>query len=187
MDHAPAIALLTAPTKLGLRPPQPSSVPGCAKAPEALREAGCTGDCPRPAPWTPESCWPVGTSTTGMPPRSGCATRTPSSTTAGGSPLAWTTCCAIATHPGARRDCSLLVGIGLALARRAPHGLVHIDGHTDFRNPGNSDACASLAGEDLAAAVGRHWPAVADLDGMGPYFAAPDVCTSAAGRRRAPR
>jgi arginase family enzyme len=26
--------------QLGLRPPQPTSVPGCAKAPEALREAG---------------------------------------------------------------------------------------------------------------------------------------------------
>jgi arginase len=34
------IALVAAPTNLGLRPPQPSSVPGCAKAPEALREAG---------------------------------------------------------------------------------------------------------------------------------------------------
>ena len=72
-------------------------------------------------------------------------------------------------------DCSLLVGVGVALARSGTHGLVHIDGHTDFRNPGNSDSCASLAGEDLACAVGRHWPAVADLDGLGPYFAAPDV------------
>jgi len=34
------IALVAAPTNLGLRPPQPTSVPGCAKAPEALREAG---------------------------------------------------------------------------------------------------------------------------------------------------
>ena len=72
-------------------------------------------------------------------------------------------------------DCSLLVGVGLALARRGAHGLVHLDGHTDFRHPGNSDSCASLAGEDLAAAVGRHWPAVADLEGRGPYFAASDV------------
>jgi arginase len=34
------IALVSAPSNLGLRPPQPTSVPGCAKAPEALREAG---------------------------------------------------------------------------------------------------------------------------------------------------
>src|SRR5580692_5494457 len=34
------IGLLSAPSNLGLRPPRPGSVPGCAKAPEALREAG---------------------------------------------------------------------------------------------------------------------------------------------------
>ena len=48
--------------------------------------------------------------------------------------------------------------------------MIHIDGHTDFRHPGNSDRCASLAGEDLAAAIGLHWPAVSDIDGLGPYF-----------------
>jgi len=34
------IGLLSAPSNLGLRPPVPTSVAGCAKAPEALREAG---------------------------------------------------------------------------------------------------------------------------------------------------
>jgi arginase len=34
------MAFVAAPSNLGLRPPQPTSVPGCAKAPEALREAG---------------------------------------------------------------------------------------------------------------------------------------------------
>lgn len=34
------LALISAPSNLGLRPPQPGSVPGTAKAPEALREAG---------------------------------------------------------------------------------------------------------------------------------------------------
>jgi arginase len=72
-------------------------------------------------------------------------------------------------------DCSLLVAAGLALRRAGGYGLVHLDGHTDFRHPGNSAACASLAGEDLAAAVGRHWPAVADLDGLGPSFQPSDV------------
>ena len=65
-------------------------------------------------------------------------------------------------------DCSLVLAAGLALHGGA--GLIHIDGHTDFRHPGNSEHCASVAGEDLAAAVGRHWPAVADIDGLGPYF-----------------
>jgi Phenazine biosynthesis-like protein len=67
-------------------------------------------------------------------------------------------------------DCSLLIGAGLALASRGRYGLVHLGGHTDFRHPGNSTECFSLAGEDLAAAVGLHWPAVADLDGARPYF-----------------
>lgn len=69
-------------------------------------------------------------------------------------------------------DCSVLLGAGLAMRRRGGAGLVHVDGHTDFRHPGNSDACASLAGEDLAAAVGLHGPAVADIDGAAPYFRA---------------
>jgi arginase len=34
------IVLLSAPTDLGSEPPRPGSVPGAAKAPEALREAG---------------------------------------------------------------------------------------------------------------------------------------------------
>jgi arginase len=72
-------------------------------------------------------------------------------------------------------DCSLLLGAGLALARRGRSGLVHIDGHTDFRHPGNSDVCLSVAGEDLAAGVGLHWPAIADIDGLGPYFSAGDT------------
>lgn len=58
----------------------------------------------------------------------------------------------------------------VAVAPLVNVGLVHIDGHTDFRHPGNSDECASVAGEDLAAAVGKHWPAVSDIDGLGPYF-----------------
>jgi len=66
-------------------------------------------------------------------------------------------------------DCSVLVGIGVALARRGGAGLLHLDGHTDFRHPGNSAVCASVAGEDLAAAVGLHWPAISDIDRLGPY------------------
>lgn len=55
------------------------------------------------------------------------------------------------------------------------YGLVHLDGHSDFRHPGNSNQCRNLAGEDLAAAIGQHWPAVADIDGQSPYFNAERV------------
>ena len=170
------IALVAAPTNLGLRPPQPSSVPGCAKAPEALREAGLHSRL------VEAGAVDVGVVLSGRyvddgDPAAGrvrnqdalvdhsrrLATRLEHLLAAGHSPLVL------------GGDCSLLVSAGLALRRRGGYGLVHIDGHTDFRHPGNSAVCLSLAGEDLAAAVGRHWPAVADLDGLSPYFSAPDV------------
>lgn len=34
------IGILSAPTNLGLRPPEPAGVPGTSKAPETLRQAG---------------------------------------------------------------------------------------------------------------------------------------------------
>ena len=168
------IAFLAAPTNLGLRPPQPGSVPGCAKAPEALREAGLH------ARLSEAGAVDCGVVLSGRYLDDASAGRLRNQD-------------AIVDH--ARRlaarldrlidcgyaplvlggDCSLLIGAGLALAGWGRYGLVHLDGHTDFRHPGNSDACASLAGEDLAAAIGRHWPAVADLDGHGPYFAQSDV------------
>lgn len=166
------IAYLAAPTNLGLRPPVPGAVPGTAKAPEALREAGLV-----------DRLVAVGGRDAGtvLPGRyiDDDATR-----------LSGHVRNEVAMVDHARRlgarigsildandtpvvvggDCSLLLGIGLALARRGHPGLVHVDGHTDFRNPKNSDECASVAGEDLAAAVGIHWPAIADIDGAGPYF-----------------
>ena len=72
---------------------------GARRPPRHCGRPACTGGCSRPAPSTRESCWPDGTSTTGTRPRSGCATRTRSSTTAGGSPLGWTSCCAMGTLP----------------------------------------------------------------------------------------
>src|SRR5215472_6637222 len=169
------IGLLSAPSNLGLRPPAPGSVPGCAKAPEALREAGLHRRLAE-----------LGADERGVVlPGRYADDATPGSLR--NQP-------AIIEH--ARRlagridlmragglaplvlggDCSILVAAGLSL-RRAPgrYGLVHLDGHTDFRNPGNSDQCASLAGEDLAAAVGRHWPAIADIDGLSPYFSPRDT------------
>jgi arginase len=170
------IALVAAPTNLGLRPPQPSSVPGCAKAPEALREAGLHSRL------VEAGAVDAGVVLSGRyvddgDPAAGrvrnqdalvdhsrrLATRLEHLLAAGHSPLVL------------GGDCSLLVGTGLALRRRGGYGLVHIDGHTDFRHPGNNAVCLSLAGEDLAAAVGQHWPAVANLDGLSPYFSAPDV------------
>ena len=164
------IGLLSAPSNLGLRPPAPTSVPGCAKAPEALREAGLHQ---RLAEFGAEERGVV------------LSGRYADDATPG----SLRNHAAIVEHAWrlARRidllradglaplvlggDCSILVAAGLSLRRaQGRYGLVHLDGHTDFRNPGNSDQCASLAGEDLAAVVGLHWPTVADIDGLGPYF-----------------
>jgi arginase len=168
------IALLSAPSNLGLRPPLPTTVPGCAKAPEALRDAGLFA---RFAELGARDAGVVlagryaDDSSPGRLRNQGLiieharrlAGRITEIRTAGDVPLV------------IGGDCSLLIGVGLALRAAGRFGLAHLDGHTDFRHPGNSPACASLAGEDLAAAIGRHWPVIADIDGHGAYFRAADV------------
>jgi arginase len=169
------IGLLSAPSNLGLRPPAPTSVPGCAKAPEALREAGLHR---RLAELGAEERGVVlsgryaGDAIPGSL-RNQAAIVEHARRLAGRIDLLRADGLAPLVLGG---DCSILVAAGLSL-RRAPgrYGLVHLDGHTDFRNPGNSDQCASLSGEDLAAAVGRHWPAIADIDGLSPYFSPVDT------------
>jgi arginase len=155
------ISLLSAPTNLGLRPPVATATPGCAKAPEALRAAGLYARlgaddaglvvCPRyvddTAPGRLRNQDAILDYSTRLAARIG------SLMDAGRAPLVL------------GGDCSLLLGGGVALRRAGRYGLVHVDGHTDFRHPGNSTRVASLAGEDLAAAVGLHWPEVSLLGG----------------------
>ncbi|SFN28986.1 MULTISPECIES: arginase family protein [Actinomadura] len=166
------LSILAAPTNLGLRPPQPTSVPGCAKAPEALREAGLhrrlldegAQDAGTVLAGRYVDDWRAGTGRVRnedalVDHAVRLGDRIESIIAGGGAPLVL------------GGDCSVLIGAGVALSRTGRHGLVHIDGHTDFRHPGNSEACASVAGEDLAAAVGLHYPAVSDIEGLAPYFA----------------
>lgn len=168
------IALLSAPSNLGLRPPQRGSVPGTAKAPEALREAGLharfiargarDAGVVLAARYVDDddtrAAGHVRNEEALIDHSRRLAARIDAVLAAGDAPFV------------VGGDCSLLLGAGIASARRGRTGLVHVDGHTDFRHPGNSDACASVAGEDLAAATGSHWPAIADIDGLAPYFAA---------------
>ncbi|HWL76108.1 arginase family protein [Microbacterium sp.] len=166
------LAIVSAPSNLGLRPPEPGAVPGTAKAPEALREAGLYSrlaelgardagtvlparyvddDATRPAGHVRNEAALVDHALR-------LAERLDRVWTAGATPLV------------IGGDCSLVIAAGLADAAPKGRGLVHVDGHTDFRHPAISDECASVAGEDLAAAIGLHWPAIADIDGRGPYF-----------------
>ena len=163
------IVLLSAPTNLGLRPPEVSSVPGCSKAPEALREAGLyrffiemggiDGGAAIPGQYSDKiSAGRIRNEDEILKYSKKIQERITGILENGNTPLV------------IGGDCSLLLGIGLALKRQGSYGLVHIDGHTDFRHPGNSSKCASLAGEDLAAVVGLHYPEISDIDGIGPYF-----------------
>ncbi|HEV2754154.1 MAG TPA: arginase family protein [Actinomycetota bacterium] len=146
------LSVLDAPSNLGLRPPSEGAVPGCYKAPAALRghslltrlgadDAGVVEPPPYRAEWRP-----------GHGVRNGAAIASYS--------------VALGERTGALLDdgawplvlggdCSILVGNALALAERGRFGLVFVDGHSDFRHEGNAEAVGAAAGEDLAIVTGR--------------------------------
>jgi arginase len=160
--------LVAAPTNLGLRPPAPTAVPGTAKAPEALREAGLHARLGLSDFGVVLPGRYVDDFVDGVP-----RLRNQEAIVAHARALAdRLDLVRDADHRPVvlGGDCSLLIAAGVWLRRRGRYGLVHLDGHLDFRHPGGTERCASLAGEDLAAAVGLHWPAVSDIDRLGPYF-----------------
>jgi arginase len=167
------IVLVDAPSNLGLRPPEEGVVPGVYKLAGALRdrrlltrlgaEEGGVVTPPRYRPeWTP-----------GGPTRNEDAL-------ARYSPQ-------LAERVGAilddghfpvvlGGDCSILLGNCLALRRRGRYGLAFVDGHSDFRHPGNAPAVGAVAGEDLALVTGRGGR-LADLEGLRPLVRDEDVAT----------
>jgi arginase len=50
-----------------------------------------------------------------------------------------------------------------------------MDGHLDFRHPGNSEIVGAAAGADLALVTGRGPDRIADIDGLGPLVRDGDV------------
>jgi arginase len=171
------IAVLDAPSNLGLRPPTATSVPGCAKAPGALRDhgllarlvardAGClTPSRYDPGQWRPGDGVMHAAAIAGYSRR--LAERIAAMLDAGEFPVVL------------GGDCSILLGAALAMRRRStvdsPIGLVYVDGHSDFRYPGNSAYVGAAAGEDLALATGRGQPELTSIDGLRPYFRDVDV------------
>jgi arginase len=172
------IAVLDAPSNLGLRPPTPTSVPGCAKAPGALRDQGLLtrlhardAGCLTPARYDPGD-WRPGDGVCHAADIADyalrLADRIAAIVDAGEFPVVL------------GGDCSILIGSALALRRRAvaeelPYGLVYIDGHSDFRHPGNASYVGAAAGEDLALATGRGQPDLTDIDSLRPYVRDTDV------------
>lgn len=166
------LAVLDAPSNLGLRPPAPDVAPGCYKAPWALRDAGLLDL--------------LGASDAGavVPPRY-VATWQPGDGVRNGRAIA-AYARKLAERVAAIResghfpvvlggDCSILLGPALALRRTGRYGLAYLDAHSDFRHLGNSPHVGSAAGEDLALTTGRGDDFLTDLDGLRPYVADEDV------------
>jgi arginase len=167
------IAVLDAPSNLGLRPPTATSVPGCAKAPGALRDqdllarlgardAGCLTP-PRydPGDWRPGDGVSQADAIAWYTRR--LADRLTAVIDGGEFPLVL------------GGDCAVLLGAALAMRRMSdrdelPYGLVYVDGHSDFRHPGNASYVGAAAGEVVALATGRGQPDLTNLDGLRPYL-----------------
>ncbi|MFF2305609.1 arginase family protein [Streptomyces sp. NPDC058128] len=71
-------------------------------------------------------------------------------------------------------DCSILLGNLLALRRRGRYGLLFLDGHTDFYQP-SAEPTGEVASMELALATGRGPRRLADLEGLGPLVRDEDV------------
>ncbi len=149
------VTLINAPFNLGLRPLRSGHEPGTWRAPRALLDAGLKDalaaaevvDLDRPA----------------YAFREQAGTRLANGHDIRRFNLQLASAITVSMQAGTvpiviGGDCSILLG-GLAGARRlSPLSLVHVDGHSDFRHPGNFDAhnvLGAAAGMDLALATGR--------------------------------
>lgn len=164
------VAVLDAPSNLGLRPPARGAVPGVYKLPWALRHHGLI-----------ERLGAIDAGAV-VPPRY-LSQWTPGIVRNEQAIAAY-------AHALAKRlaelrqrsffplvlggDCSIILGNLLALRQEGRFGLAYIDGHSDFRHPGNSDRVGAAAGEDLALLAGRGH-ALARLDPRGPLVRDDDV------------
>jgi arginase len=161
------ILLIRAPSNLGLRPLAPGHEPGTWRAPEVLTQAGLVEalspsriiDLDRPA-YSPLPDAGTGL-LNGASIKAFCLELADAVATLNHDPSAFPVIVG--------GDCSILLGALAGRRRCGPLSLVHIDGHSDFRHPGNYDAATvpgAVAGMDLALATGRgeplltEWPLV---------------------------
>jgi arginase len=71
-------------------------------------------------------------------------------------------------------DCSILIGVGLALKQKGRYGVFYMDGHTDYMWPEFSQT-AGAAGMDLAIIAGQGHDKLTNIDGYKPYVKEEDV------------
>jgi arginase len=167
-----SVVVVDAPSNLGLSPPEEGREPGVRGLASALRERGLVyrlgaedGGGLTPPPYSPEVEPTTGT-------RNGEAIREFSRDLAG------RVGAIVRSGPFPLvlgGDCSILLGSMLALRRLGRFGLVFVDGHLDFRHPGNSARLGAVAGEDLALVTGRGSERLTDLGGLGPLVRDEDV------------
>jgi arginase len=128
------LVVLDAPSNLGLRPPAPGAVPGVYKLAGALRDKGLlerlvAADGGVVVPPRYQSQWKRGDGVRNERAierfSSRLADRVGALLDRGSFPVVL------------GGDCSILLGNMLALRRRGRYGLVFVDGHSDFRHPGN--------------------------------------------------
>lgn len=168
--------LIDAPSNLGLRPPAPGTVPGCYKLAGALREQGLLrrlgaleGGVVVP-PRYDLGEWREGDGDFNAPALAAytgkLATRVQEHVRSGDFPVVL------------GGDCSILLGVVLALRRLGRYGVAYLDGHGDFRHPGNTAVSGPLgaaAGEGLAQITGRGQADLTDIEGLRPYVREEDL------------
>ncbi|MEV0368779.1 arginase family protein [Streptomyces sp. NPDC050636] len=168
--------LIDAPSNLGLRPPAPGTVPGCYKLPGALREQGLLrrlgaleGGVVVP-PRYDLGEWQEGDGDFNAAAIAdytrSLAKRLEGHVLGGDFPVLL------------GGDCSILLGIVLALRRLGRYGVAYLDGHGDFRHPGNTELngpVGAAAGEGVAQITGRGQPDLTDIEGLRPYVRDEDV------------
>lgn len=165
------IAVLDAPSNLGLRPPRPGAEPGCKKLAGALRgqgiverlggyDAGGLISPPYSEEWDGKT---VRNASAIARFSRDLAGRVEELLEKGRFPLVM------------GGDCSILLGNMLALRKRGRFGLAFLDGHLDFRHPGNSKVVGAAAGEDLALVTGRGGEDLANPEGLKPLVREEDV------------
>jgi arginase len=71
-------------------------------------------------------------------------------------------------------DCSILLGTALALRKRGRYGLLFVDGHADLLTPASSQS-GGAAGMDLALATGVGPETLTDIEGGRPYIRPEDT------------
>ena len=163
------LAVLDAPTNLGLRPPRPGAEPGVRGLAAALREH----DLVRRIGAVDAGSVPV--APYGDVPDEATGFRN------GPAIAAFTE--ALASRIGELLDegqlpvvlggdCSVILGATLALRRRGTTALAAVDGHDDYslpRDPEPYRGRFAAAGLDVWLVTGHGSPVLADIDGLGPY------------------